>query len=303
MTTKHPIFRIFLCQLFILAIAGGSRAATTDNGMPQPGVRPQAMGNAFVAVADDVNAIYYNPAGLALVEKNQVQVMHSDLYGLGIDYNYIAFTQGKYGVSWANYGAGEDFLLGGGDYSKDMYILAGAYQLDPATFLGASIKWLRGSYTAPSSLDTTRHTNGIVAESLNDEGYSVDIGVLHQVDEMTRVGLVVRDIVGQQKTVNSLRSTEEDQFEPRIIVGFSRRTNPDFMFSVELDDLGSDTIIHVGAEKKMQEELTVRAGLDDDVFTAGFSYAQSEWEFEYAFKNSISSGLDKTQRYGAIYRF
>jgi hypothetical protein len=29
------------------------------------GLRPLAMGNAFVAVADDYNALFYNPAGLA----------------------------------------------------------------------------------------------------------------------------------------------------------------------------------------------------------------------------------------------
>ena len=29
------------------------------------GVRPLAMGNAYVAVADDFNALFYNPAGLA----------------------------------------------------------------------------------------------------------------------------------------------------------------------------------------------------------------------------------------------
>ncbi len=34
------------------------------------GVRPLAMGNAFVAIADDENAFYYNPAGLAFQEKS-----------------------------------------------------------------------------------------------------------------------------------------------------------------------------------------------------------------------------------------
>ena len=32
------------------------------------GLRPLSMGNAFVSVADDYNALFYNPAGLALIE-------------------------------------------------------------------------------------------------------------------------------------------------------------------------------------------------------------------------------------------
>ena len=120
---------------------------------------------------------------------------------------------------------------------------------------------------------------------------------------MTTVGLVVRDLFGKRQTVNSLREPIEDKFRPRITVGFSRKTSSDFMFAVDLEGVGKETVVHVGAEKKIQDELILRAGLDDDVFTAGFSYYQDQWEFEYAFKNSISLGLDKTQRYGAVYRF
>ncbi len=36
------------------------------------GLRPMGMGGAFTAVSDDANALFYNPAGLALVEKSIV---------------------------------------------------------------------------------------------------------------------------------------------------------------------------------------------------------------------------------------
>ena len=36
-----------------------------------PGIRPLGMGNAFVAVADDRNALHYNPAGLARIARNR----------------------------------------------------------------------------------------------------------------------------------------------------------------------------------------------------------------------------------------
>jgi hypothetical protein len=36
--------------------------------------RPLGMGGAFVAVADDVNAIMYNPAGLAFIDSPQALI-------------------------------------------------------------------------------------------------------------------------------------------------------------------------------------------------------------------------------------
>lgn len=40
------------------------------------GVRPLAMGNAFVSVADDFNALYYNPAGLARIKEWGMEIVN-----------------------------------------------------------------------------------------------------------------------------------------------------------------------------------------------------------------------------------
>ena len=49
---------------------GGAAADLPGSGLP--GIRPLGMGNAFVGVADDRNALTYNPAGLATLEKLRV---------------------------------------------------------------------------------------------------------------------------------------------------------------------------------------------------------------------------------------
>lgn len=49
---------------------------------PYPGVRPTGMGNAFLAISDDNNALWYNPAGLARVKDYHVSVI--DL-SMGVD--------------------------------------------------------------------------------------------------------------------------------------------------------------------------------------------------------------------------
>ena len=71
-------------SLFALSIAGAF--AQTGLGSPfshqrnlLPGPRAAAMAGAFTAVADDPSAVYWNPAGLGLVEKLEVSVS-----GLGL---------------------------------------------------------------------------------------------------------------------------------------------------------------------------------------------------------------------------
>ena len=44
------------------------------------GVRPTGMGEAFVAVADDINAMQYNSAGLSRLEQVEIAGMYSALY-------------------------------------------------------------------------------------------------------------------------------------------------------------------------------------------------------------------------------
>ncbi len=62
------------------------------------GARPIALGGAFVAQANDLSAMYWNPAGLALLPGASVQLAHTR-YLADITYNFAAF-----GVSLGNMG-------------------------------------------------------------------------------------------------------------------------------------------------------------------------------------------------------
>lgn len=52
----------------LIGIASSSATAFAAEQWTQFGLRPLAMGNAYVAVADDFNSLFYNPAGLARLE-------------------------------------------------------------------------------------------------------------------------------------------------------------------------------------------------------------------------------------------
>jgi len=55
------------------------------------GARPIGMGSAFVAIADDANAIYWNPAGLAGLKKREISSMHSE-WITDIRYDFLGYV-------------------------------------------------------------------------------------------------------------------------------------------------------------------------------------------------------------------
>ena len=76
MRTRSANWLIIIALTAMVVFAAPAVSAQTDEdpvgtgalfdiGM---GARALGMGGAFVAVADDANALYYNPAGLALIE-------------------------------------------------------------------------------------------------------------------------------------------------------------------------------------------------------------------------------------------
>ena len=58
---------------------GGQRAGISTAQFLKIGVggRATAMGDAFVAVADDISSLYWNPAGLVLTDKNEIMFSHN----------------------------------------------------------------------------------------------------------------------------------------------------------------------------------------------------------------------------------
>ena len=63
--------------LFTLFLFGFTQIAQAQQfRWTHNGARPQAMGNAYVAVADDYNALFYNPAGLARLDDWGVEIIN-----------------------------------------------------------------------------------------------------------------------------------------------------------------------------------------------------------------------------------
>jgi hypothetical protein len=70
--------------------------------------RSLGMGKAFTAIADDIQACYFNPAGLFQLNAQEVMMAHSQLYGARLEYVGWALptrAAGTFGVSLLNFGS------------------------------------------------------------------------------------------------------------------------------------------------------------------------------------------------------
>ncbi len=56
------------------------------------GAKALGMGGAFVSIADDASAVYWNPAGLCQMDRRQALVMHSQRFGGLVDFSTFSFA-------------------------------------------------------------------------------------------------------------------------------------------------------------------------------------------------------------------
>ena len=78
--------RIISLAAMALVLSMGSSTWAAGLFLTPRGVRPLARGGAYVAGADDVNALSYNPAGIAL-SQNEI------LLDFGLPFHFTDFTR------------------------------------------------------------------------------------------------------------------------------------------------------------------------------------------------------------------
>jgi hypothetical protein len=241
------------------------------------GTRPLSMGGAFLAVADDGNAIYWNPAGLARMERIQASFMHADLFGIGINSNYASFLSRLYfippltdyltfGVDWFGLKAGDDEL----EFRRDQFNFALALKPPKSVpylrdfSFGMNVKYL----TLAADLDGQKE--------IDANGVGWDFGILYHVDKLPylpgrlNLGLMVHDGGGTQvKHATDISETIQHQ---NIRWGLSYRPFETWPGGkIPLSDpviaLDIDERLHFGLEFWLARALALRAGLQKDFHT------------------------------------
>ncbi len=90
--SRLALFGFLLLILPELSHAAGAKYAGEflSTGI---GARALGMGGAFVSVADDASASYWNPAGMIFVRRREVVMMHSERFGDLVNYDTGSYVQ------------------------------------------------------------------------------------------------------------------------------------------------------------------------------------------------------------------
>ncbi|MDD4873646.1 MAG: PorV/PorQ family protein [Dehalococcoidales bacterium] len=248
------------------------------------GARPAACGESFVAVANDATAIFWNPAGLAQLNNQEVSVMHLEWFG-GFKYDSLSYV---YPTAKGNFGAGFVYLHNN-DIDKTSAAPGGRYNRDG--FFTFSDSALVASYSNKLNESLLYGINAkFIQEAIDgSQDYSL----------VTDLGLIYYDSKHKIKLGSSIQNIglKTNGAFPPIVIRLGIACNP---FSKDLT-LASDIdlpkagrpSLNLGAEYWFKGILAIRAGykykngnaeMDNIVgLTAGMGLRIRNYMLDYAF--------------------
>ena len=311
--------RLISIALLLLPAFSGSSMAQGEAGASSliipPGARANAMGQSFVAIADDATCLWWNPAGMAFIDNLVFDVMHTQLvpdlasdvkyeYG-GVVYAIKGFAVIGAAIQYLSYGewdatgqVGE--FLGTASSWEIVPTLGGALKLTDDISVGMNLKYI---YVSLAPAWATQDGQGGQGSSV-----AVDFGGLWRIPAFTifgyeisrlNLGLAVSNIGPSLTYVNR----DQAAILPRNLrVGFAYTPvmNENATLTVVADinkslvDYWSDedykrsNTYHGGVEGVYASLLVIRGGYvydkDGDItdMTYGIGFLFNKFRIDYA---------------------
>jgi hypothetical protein len=276
--------RSLLAALAALSIANPA-AASRDAGLPGAfmtygaGARPLSMGRAFTAVSDDVDAIFWNPAGLATFRSNQIALQHAPL-PLGGAYQSLAYAQplynaGHIGIGILNLTSGNIDKIGSSAATFDVPI--GSFDQRETGYLFSYANRVRERWDVGGTLKMAEN----IIDGKSERGFGADAGTLYRVNERFTLGASVINLL---RPVYSFAS-EKEKFPALLRTGGALKFfSGQVTTALDIDKtIGSrrDYKWHWGIEGYAIKNIILRMGLEQNEYSAGVGIRWSSFQLDY----------------------
>ncbi len=213
------------------------------------GARAEGMGEAFSAVANDVTAVYWNPAGLAQIETPEIGAMQNTHF-VDTQYQFLSgvkpFGSNVFGLSVyrLDYGSidaydKDNVKQGSFDAASMAVSLSMGRKINEQLMLGGSMK--------------------MVEEAIENEkasSFAADFGVMYKLDKYNLSGVI-------QHVGPGMKMVKDSAPLPMTVrVGASRRFMSDRMLAaVEVSKPNdSNASLHGGLEYQLMPLIAMRGG-------------------------------------------
>jgi len=281
------------------------------------GAQASALGGAYVAVANDAMALYWNPANLENSTHFNLSLCYTNLLA-GAPYNYIAYAHPTLSIGTLAFGVlytslGEiplrDYdsprLLGYSSYSQTQFMLGYAYRFFDWMSVGVSFKVERLALP-PYAEDASGQLLGADSKisPFVENGAGSDLGFLFTpklnnwfLQDIT-FGLSIQNALQR-----SVRAKTERELAPRNFrVGFAKgvplgEAGTKLLFTFQLDGAEKAPIqSHFGAEYNFRQNAMMRVGYNDGRLTYGVGARFAGVQIDYSYWNGWETMLGSSHR-------
>jgi len=237
------------------------------------GARAIAMGGAYTALADDVSAIAYNPAGLSLIEDIEVNTFYTQLFGLS-DLKQQLFSVA---VPFSRYSKAKNPGTAG-----ILYHSFGSDLLTEKTITFAYGKNISEDFMIGFNFNT-------YMLSIQDFGstsvFGLDVGFMSRVKRVRRhfgFGTFLKNFNAPQVGKEFPKDLSR---ELSIGVSYTPYEGATTTIDFSKEMLVNATNIKVGQEFLIGKNLALRGGIqfDPNRFTVGFGTKIKNLKFDYSF--------------------
>jgi hypothetical protein len=253
--------------------------------------RALGLGDAYTAMADDLDAIYFNPAGLQRMSKPQISATYfktlEDTFYTTLAFGMPATASSAWGGSVAYFDAGRlDYITGDGSEKsvkamQDCVVtLSGSLCLYAGNCAGLNVKFLSSR----------------LAESYSGFTAALDGGVSYHVWRDLQFGLAIKNL-GPKLKYGQAGDLLPSSLQAGLAYRWSWVGKHVLACSAEsVKPLDQDFKFHTGVEYGFNKMLFARAGYkagyDLAGFTAGCGAALGGVQMDYAFAGMGAFGLN-----------